>query len=260
MSVCVWHVVAHGLWVNMAEFEAFQTESRHGILPPMLILVAEDDRRLRRHLISALTDGGHEIVGVGSGPEALEMLMKQEFDAAVLDIGMPGMDGIHVIRGARAHGCGAAMVLSTARGDVRDKVAGLDAGADDYLVKPYSIEELLARLRVIQRRKKPVSAHVLRVADLEIDPIGRTARRCGQPIVLTNREFSLLEALAAASPRPVSKAMLVDRVWDHYFDAGSNVVNVYVNYLRKKIDVPGCKPLIHTLRGVGFALREEVAP
>jgi DNA-binding response OmpR family regulator len=244
----------------MAEVDAFQTESGHGTVLPMLILVAEDDRRLRHHLISALCGGGHEVMGVGEGTEALEMLRNQEFDAAVLDIGMPGMDGISVIRGARAHGCRAAMVLSTARGDVRDKVAGLDAGADDYLVKPYSIEELLARLRVIQRRKKPASAHVLRVADLEIDLIGRSVRRGGHQVILTNREFSLLETLAAASPRPVSKAMLVDRVWDHYFDAGSNVVNVYVNYLRKKIDVPGCKPLIHTLRGVGFALREEVAP
>ena len=231
-----------------------------GLYPEdMLILVAEDDMRLRRLLVSALREGGHEVIGTGDGTEALGFLNGREFDAAVLDIGMPGMDGVSVIREARARGCRAAMVLSTARGEVRDKVAGLDAGADDYLVKPYSTEELLARLRVAQRRIKPPSSHVLKVADLEIDLVTRTARRGSTPIVLTNREFSLLETLMTASPRPVSKAMLVDRVWDHYFDPGSNVVNVYVNYLRRKVDLPGCKPLIHTLRGVGFAIREEGA-
>ena len=245
------------MMMTEGELGALQSLPGCGMVLPMFILVAEDDMRLRRYLMSALREGGHEVAGTGDGAEALRMLLEREFDAAVLDIGMPGKDGVSVIREARAQGCRAAMVLSTARGEVSDKVAGLDAGADDYLVKPYSTEELLARLRVSQRRAKPASAHVLRVADLEIDPIARTARRRGQQIVLTNREFSLLEALASASPRPVSKAMLVDRVWDHYFDPGSNVVNVYVNYLRKKIDLPGCKPLIHTLRGVGFALREE---
>ena len=223
----------------------------------MLILVAEDEIRLRRHLVAALEEAGHDVLGTGDGKEALRMLMEREFDVAVLDIGMPGMDGVSVIREARGQGCRAAMVLSTARGEVREKVEGLDAGADDYLVKPYSTEELLARLRVMQRKIRPTYQQFLKISDLEIDLTGRTARRGGHQTVLTNREFSLLETLASASPRPVSKAMLVDRVWDHYFDAGSNVVNVYVNYLRKKIDLHGCKPLIHTLRGVGFALREE---
>jgi DNA-binding response OmpR family regulator len=140
---------------------------------------------------------------------------------------------------------------------VGDKVSGLDAGADDYLVKPYSTEELLARLRAAERRAKPESTRLLCVADLEIDLIARTARRGGSQITLTNREFALLETLASASPRPVSKAALVERVWDQYFDPGSNVVNVYVNYLRRKIDLPGMKPLIHTRRGAGFALLEE---
>jgi len=222
----------------------------------MRILVAEDDSRLRRHLVAALREAGHEVEETGDGTDALRLLESRAHDAAVLDISMPGMDGVSVIRKARDHGCRATMLLSTARGEVRDKVAGLDAGADDYLVKPYSTEELLARLRAAERRLKPENSNLLCVADLEIDLLARTARRGDTQIVLTNREFALLETLANASPRPVSKASLIERVWDHYFDPGSNVVNVYVNYLRKKIDLPGFKPLIHTLRGAGFALKE----
>jgi DNA-binding response OmpR family regulator len=223
----------------------------------MRILLAEDDERLRHHLVEALRTVGHEVEATGDGLDALRLLCGREFDAAVLDITMPGKDGVSVIREARGQGCRATLVLSTARGELRDKVVGLDAGADDYLVKPYSTEELLARLRAAERRVKPDSSNLLRVGDLEIDLLARTARRGGMQIILTNREFALLETLANASPRPVSKAMLIERVWDHYFDPGSNVVNVYVNYLRKKIDLPGMKPLIHTVRGVGFALMEE---
>ncbi len=223
----------------------------------MRILVAEDDARLRQHLVAALRDAGHEVDGTGDGLDALRLLGNHPYDAGVLDITMPGMDGLSVMREARAGGCRTTFLLSTARGEIADKVAGLDSGADDYLVKPYSTEELLARLRAAGRRAKPETANLLRVADLEIDLLARTARRgCGQ-IALTNREFALLETLATASPRPVSKATLVERVWDQYFDPGSNVVNVYVNYLRKKIDLPGFKPLIHTQRGAGFALRDQ---
>lgn len=223
----------------------------------MRILVAEDDARLRQHLVAILREADHEVEETGVGTQALRMLLAREFDAAVVDITMPGMDGVSVIREARTQGCKGIFLLSTARGEVGDKVSGLDAGADDYLVKPYSTEELLARLRAAERRVKPQAPDFLQVADLEIDPLTRTARRGGTQIILTNREFALLETLANASPRPVSKATLVERVWDQYFDPGSNVVNVYVNYLRKKIDLPGMKPLIHTLRGVGFALKEE---
>lgn len=223
----------------------------------MRILVAEDDVRLRKSLVAALVAVGHEVSETGDGLEALGLLAGNTHHAGVLDITMPGMDGVSVIRAARAQGCGALLLLSTARGELGDKVGGLDAGADDYLVKPYSTEELLARLRAAERRVNPEKSHLLRVADLEIDLLSRTARRGATEIILTNREFALLEALATSSPRPVSKATLVERVWDHYFDPGSNVVNVYVNYLRKKIDQPGLQPLIHTLRGVGFALMQE---
>ena len=225
----------------------------------MRILVAEDDAKVRAHVVKALRTAGHAVDATGDGEEALWLLREHSYDAAVLDIMMPGRDGISVTRAARMEGCAASLLLATARGEVRDKVGGLDAGADDYIVKPFSTEELLARLRALRRRARPEKEHVLRIADLEVDLRARVARRAGQEIALTNREFALLEVLAEASPRPVSKTTLVERVWDQHFDSGTNVLNVYVNYLRKKVDLPGCRPLIHTLRGIGFAMREEQA-
>ncbi len=225
----------------------------------MRILVAEDDRKVRAHVAGALRAAGHVVDDTGDGAEALWLLMENPYDAAVLDITMPGRDGVSVTRAIRAAGRAVPVLLATARSEIRDKVSGLDAGADDYIVKPFSTEELLARLRALQRRAKPEMDPVLRVADLEIDLRARVARRAGQEITLTNREFALLEVLAEASPRPVSRATLVERVWDQHFDSGTNVLNVYVNYLRKKVDLPGCAPLLHTLRGIGFALREAGA-
>lgn len=223
----------------------------------MRVLVAEDDAKLRSHLTKALRAGGYAVDETADGEEALWLLCENRYDAAVLDISMPGSDGVTVVRTARRRGCTTPILLATARGDMRDKVGGLDAGADDYLVKPFSTEEMLARLRAIMRRQRPDLSMILRVADLEIDLRSRTVRRGEETVGLTNREFALLEVLAEASPRPVSKTTLVERVWDQHFDSGTNVLNVYVNYLRKKIDAPGRPALIHTVRGVGFVLREE---
>ena len=221
------------------------------------MLVAEDDSKLRSHLRRALTEVGYAVDDTADGEEALWLLREHTYDAAILDITMPGRDGVSVTRQLRAAGQTVPVLLVTARGEVRDRVGGLDAGADDYLVKPFSVEELLARLRAVLRRRRPELSDTVRVADLELDLRVRTVTRAGREIVLTNREFSLLAALAEASPRPVPKTMLVERVWDQHFDSGTNVLNVYINYLRKKIDLPGMRPLLHTLRGVGFALREE---
>lgn len=220
----------------------------------MRILVAEDDNKLRSHLVKALRAGGYAVDETGDGEEALWLLGENAYDAAVFDISMPGMDGVTVIRKARKRGCNIPILVATARGDLRDKVGGLDAGADDYLVKPFSTEEMLARLRAIMRRQRPEMSMTLRIEDLEVDLRSRTARRGQENIVLTNREFALLEVLAEASPRPVSKTTLVERVWDQHFDSGTNILNVYINYLRKKIDTPGKPPLLHTVRGVGYAL------
>lgn len=224
----------------------------------MRILVAEDDPKLRSHLKQALTQVGYAVDETGDGQEALWLGREYPYDAAVLDISMPGMDGVTVTRTLRHLGLTFPVLLATARGDLRDKVGGLDAGADDYLVKPFSTEELLARLRAVLRRRRPELSSILRIGDLELDLRTRSARRAGDDLVLTNREFALLEALAEASPRTVTKTSLVERVWDQHFDSGTNVLNVYINYLRKKVDLPGMLPLIHTIRGVGFALREEV--
>ena len=223
----------------------------------MRILVAEDDAKLRSHLRHALIEVGYAVDDTADGEEALWLLREHEYDAAILDFSMPGRDGVTVTRMLRSEGKSLPVLLSTARGDLRDRVGGLDAGADDYLVKPFSVEELLARLRAVLRRRRPDMSDQLRVADLEINLRSRTAHRAGNEIPLTNREFALLAALAEASPRPVPKTSLIESVWDQHFDSGTNVLNVYINYLRKKIDLPGLQPLVHTLRGVGFALREE---
>jgi DNA-binding response OmpR family regulator len=205
-----------------------------------------------------LKQGGYVVDETGDGQEALWLGKENAYDAAVIDISMPGMDGVSVTRSLRKAGKSFPVLLATARGELGDKVGGLDAGADDYLVKPFSTEELLARIRAVLRRQRPELTSILRVGNLEIDLRTRSARRGGIEITLTNREFALLEALADASPRTVTKTTLVERVWDQHFDSGTNVLNVYVNYLRKKVDLPGMPALIHTIRGVGFALRESV--
>lgn len=222
----------------------------------MRVLLAEDDHKLRVHLAKALRAAGWTVDETGDGEEALWLLREHEYDAAVLDISLPGRDGVSVTRAARQGGCPTPILLATARGELRDKVGGLDAGADDYLVKPFSTEEMLARLRALVRRRRPDMSMVVRVADLELDLRSRTVRRGQQTIELTNREFALLEILAESSPRPVPKTTLIERVWDQHFDSGTNVLNVYINYLRKKIEAPDLPPLIHTVRGVGFALKE----
>ena len=190
------------------------------------------------------------------GTEALWLAGNHPYDAIVCDVMMPGQDGITVVRQLRRKGVTAPVIFLTARHELADRVAGLDAGADDYLAKPFSMIELLARLRALLRRQRADPVDQMRVADLELDLLARTARRGGTEITLTNREFALLELLMTSSPKPVSKTAIVEHVWDQHFDSGTNVVNVYVNYLRAKVDRPGWPPLIQTIRGVGFALRE----
>lgn len=222
----------------------------------MRILVADDEKQLAEHLRKGLTEEGYAVDVAANGAEALWMAENTAYDAMVLDVMMPEKDGIVTVRQMRRKGLRTPVIFLTARHGLEDRVRGLDAGADDYLAKPFSMVELLARLRALLRRQRPDLSDRLRVADLELDLIARTATRGGQTITLTNREFALLALLMSSSPRPVSKTAIIEHVWDQHFDSGTNVVNVYVNYLRAKIDPPGTVPLIQTVRGVGFAVKE----
>lgn len=220
----------------------------------MKILLAEDDLKLLRHLAAGLREAGHAVDCAQDGAEARWAAENHTYDVLALDIMMPQLDGVTLVRGLRRRGLTTPVIFLTARGDVRDRVAGLDAGADDYLVKPFSLDELLARLRALARRQRGGTNQQLRVGDLELDLVARTVRRDRCEIELTNREFALLEFLAQASPKTVSKTAIVEHVWEQHFDGGTNVINVYINYLRAKIDTPGEPSWIRTVRGVGFAL------
>jgi DNA-binding response OmpR family regulator len=218
------------------------------------ILLAEDDKKLLRHLAAGLREAGHTVDCAQDGAEARWSAENGTHDVLVLDIMMPQLDGVTLLRGLRRRGLTVPAIFITARGEVRDRVAGLDAGADDYLVKPFSLDELLARLRALGRRQRGDLSHIMRVGDLEIDQVSRAVKRGERQIELTNREFALLEFLAQASPKTVTRTALVEHVWNQHFDGGTNVVNVYINYLRSKIDQPNAPSLIRTVRGVGFAL------
>lgn len=222
----------------------------------MRILVAEDEAKVATHIRNGLQEAGYAVDVAADGTEALWLAGNHPYDAMVCDVMMPGQDGVTVVRQLRRKGVRFPVIFLTARHELADRVAGLDAGADDYLAKPFSMIELLARLRALLRRQRADPIETMRVADLELDLMGRTARRGSEEIALTNREFALLELLMTSSPKPVSKTAIIEHVWDQHFDSGTNVVNVYVNYLRAKIDRPGVVPLIQTIRGVGFALRE----
>ncbi len=223
----------------------------------MRILLAEDEAKVAEHVRRGLTEEGYAVDVAADGPEALWLAESNDYDALVFDVMMPGQDGVSVLRQLRRKGRHTPAIFLTARHQLEDRVRGLDAGADDYLAKPFSMLELLARLRAVLRRQRPEPVDRLRVGDLELDLLAHTATRGGERIALTNREFSLLEFLMISSPKPVSKTAIVEHVWEQHFDSGTNVVNVYINYLREKIDRPGRSPLIHTVRGVGFAVRES---
>lgn len=222
----------------------------------MRILVAEDVGKVAEHIRHGLQAEGYSVDVAADGDEAIWLAETHPYDALVLDVMMPAKDGFTVVRHLRRKQITAPVLFLTSRAEVEDRVRGLDAGGDDYLTKPFSMAELLARLRALLRRQRPQAHNVLRVADLELDLLSHQATRAGQRIDLTRREFALLEFLMSASPRPVSKTAIIEHVWDQHFDSQTNVVNVYMKLLRNKIDREGWTPLLHTVRGVGFALHE----
>jgi two-component system, OmpR family, response regulator MprA len=224
----------------------------------MTIMVVDDERSVRDAVRRALELEGYAVELAADGSEALEQLdaRANEPDALVLDVLMPRFDGLEVCRQLRRSGSRLPVLMLTARAEVSDRVAGLDAGADDYLVKPFALEELLARLRALLRRTS-ASGEMLRFADLELDPSTREVRRAGAAIDLTRTEFSLLE-LFLRNPRQVlTRSLIFERVWGYDFGATSNSLDVYIGYLRRKTEAGGEPRLIQTVRGIGYALRER---
>jgi two-component system response regulator MprA len=224
----------------------------------MRILVVDDDAAVRDSLRRALALESYDVELAGDGAQALERLDDDpRIDALILDVSMPRLDGLEVSRRLRRQGDALPILMLTARDEVADRVAGLDAGADDYVVKPFALEELLARLRALLRRAAPDESDVLQFADLELDPATRLATRAGEEIVLTRTEFSLLE-LFLRNPRQVlTRSVIFERVWGYDFGFGSNSLDVYIGYLRRKTESGGKPRLIQTIRGVGYALREQ---
>jgi two-component system, OmpR family, response regulator MprA len=224
----------------------------------MRILVVDDEQAVRDSLRRALALEGFDVELAADGAEALARIAHDpsEPDAVVLDVLMPGVDGLEVCRRLRKEGSRLPILMLTAKDQVEDRVAGLDAGADDYVVKPFALAELLARLRALLRRTKGDDNGVLRFADLELDPSTYEVRRDGDAIELTRTEFSLLE-LFMRNPRQVlTRSVIFDRVWGYDFGYGSNSLDVYIGYLRRKTEAGGRPRLIQTLRGVGYALRQ----
>jgi two-component system, OmpR family, response regulator MprA len=219
------------------------------------VLVVEDDERLAASIRRALAYDGHRVDVAGTGPHGLAGIRDGRPDVVVLDVMLPGLDGFEICRRVRAAGDDVAILLLTARDAVPDRVAGLDAGADDYLVKPFAHDELLARVRALLRRRDGRAVAPLRYADLEVDPAAMTARRGGAGLDLTTQEFRLLEAFARSPGVVLSRERLLDVVWGTDARTSSNVVDVYVGYLRRKTEDGGRPRLLHTVRGAGYVLR-----
>ena len=230
----------------------------------MRILVVDDDRAVRESLRRSLAFNGYQVDLASDGQAALDAVLAQRPDAMVLDVMMPRLDGLEVCRRMRAGGDDLPILVLTARDAVSDRVSGLDAGADDYLPKPFALEELLARLRALLRRRTPddIAAAAMGASkplvfgDLSLDPETREVRRGDRPISLTRTEFSLLELLLANPRRVLTRAQILEQVWGYDFPTTGNALEVYIGYLRRKTEADGELRLIHTVRGVGYVLRD----
>ncbi len=222
----------------------------------MRILVVEDNRRLNNSLKQSLSEDGYAVDAAFSGPEGQELAEFTPYDAIILDLMLPGKDGIEVCRELRSQHVTTPILMLTARDTVEDRVLGLDSGADDYLVKPFALNELRARLRALLRRDAPDKSGILQAADLSLDPASHQVERAGMPISLTSKEFALLEYFLRHPNRVITREMAEGHIWSYDFVSSSNVVDVYIGYLRRKIERPGRPRLIHTKRGQGYVLGE----
>jgi DNA-binding response OmpR family regulator len=222
----------------------------------MRVLVVEDDLRVASFIQTGLEQEGYAVDLLNDGRDAGAHAGAIDYDAVVLDLMLPGRSGFQVLRDIRAVKASLPVIILTAKASLEERVTGLDAGADDYMTKPFALAELSARLRALLRRGAPRET-ILRVADLEMDTIRRKVRRAGAPIDLKPKEYALLEFLLRHAGRPVTKNLIIEHVWDIHFDSVSNVVEVHINSLRNKIDRAFGTPLIHTIRGVGYVLTDQ---
>jgi len=223
----------------------------------MRLLVVEDEKKVARFIKKGLEEEGHAVDLAFDGEEGLAMALEQVHDLIILDIALPKMDGLQVLKKLRKGKVPAPVLLLTVRATIEDKVLGLDSGADDYLSKPFAFQELLARIRALLRRKAEAGPPLVQVEDLVLDPARRLVTRGGERVDLTSKEFALLEYLMRNAGRVLSRAMISEHVWNYDFDTETNVIDVYVNYLRRKIDSGREKKLIHTVRGSGYVLKSE---
>jgi DNA-binding response OmpR family regulator len=222
------------------------------------ILVVEDGPEVLNVLERTLSDNGYVVLTATDGEEGLATALDQRPDLVILDIGLPRRDGYEVARELRSRAFTAPVLMLTARDTIPDKVEGLDAGADDYLAKPFSYDELLARVRALLRRSSlRADQAMLRIGDLVIDPFSRDVRRGSREINLTQKEYALLEYLARQAGRPVTREQISQQVWKQEFDPTTNIVDVYINYVRKKVDIDGEPSVVQTVRGVGYMLKSE---
>jgi len=223
----------------------------------MRILVIEDEKKVARFIKKGLEEEGYAVDLAPDGEEGLARVLDQVHDLIILDIALPKIDGLQVLKKLRERKVPTPVLLLTVRAAIEDKVLGLDSGADDYLTKPFAFQELLARIRALLRRKAETGPPLLQVEDLVLDPARHLVTRVGERIDLTSKEFALLEYLMRNAGRVLTRAMISEHVWNYDFDTETNVIDVYVNYLRRKIDSGREKKLIHTVRGSGYALKSE---
>lgn len=223
----------------------------------MRILVAEDERDLNRLIVRTLEKAGYGVDACLDGRDALYYLEHTEYDAAVLDIMMPEMDGLEVLRRIRSRGKELPVMFLTARDSIADRVNGLDSGADDYLVKPFDFDELLARIRSMTRKRSPHTSSMITIGDLTLDTKSRRAERGGKEIELSSREYAILEYMCMNPGIVLSREKIENHIWNYDYSGGSNVVDVYISYLRKKIDSGHSRKLIRTVWGSGWMIKEE---
>ena len=222
----------------------------------MRLLVIEDEQKVANFIRQGLEEEGYAVDHAADGASGLQIGLEGLHDVIVLDVMLPRLDGLSVLQQLRQANVATPVLLLTVRATIEDKVLGLDAGADDYLTKPFAFEEFVARVRALLRRRAETTPPILQVADLALDPARRVVSRGGRKIDLTPREFALLDYFMRNPDRVLTRTMIANRVWDYTFDTTTNVIDVYVNYLRKKLDSGHDSKLIHTVRGVGYVMKE----